>query len=343
MQRPLSADERMALMEQGGRDMYPVNSLDDAAALIEATAAVPAHVPSAVGRIAERLREKGSALAGSAILTLEPLVARLRSQPRARHLMEKLPPADGLVLITDRETCAVAGCHGTLFPASHKSSERCAYPAVYTKTGVVQAKHLSKRCDCCNATHYLSYATGGVRLAKDDLQPYEGCTAARFVHFTNEVVWETALLEEYGNELLHAHVPAYAFERIYAATHHVRLPSGWRKLMKHAWYGLELLRRLSNVGIPLPAAPYSTEKGIDATILEHFDTLKHAFVTRWAKGHRQVCRSPSKCNCYMVDGHMKTKRLTCGNRMARVIDAGKLGKMVLPCDNTPLRTSRWCV
>jgi hypothetical protein len=189
-----------------------------------------------------------------------------------------------------------------------------------------------------------SYAKGGSWLGDTEIQPYPDCLHARYFHVTPFKVWESALLTRYGDMLLHAAVPARAYEHIYAAELKIMLPQSWRKRMQHAWYAHELLRRLRDAGVRLPTGNYSSIEGVDEVVLKHQEKLVDVFVTHWGKGHHTVCRSPDRCNCYILDGHMKCRRITCANKLARVVDTGKgsLGELVLPCDNTPAYGSRWC-
>ena len=55
-----------------------------------------------------------------------------------------------------------------------------------------------------------------------------------------------------------------------------------------------------------------------------------------------VCRQPGCCDCYILDGHMKCRRLVCENANARLFDMGIHGKAVLGCTGTPLPGSRFC-
>ena len=89
------------------------------------------------------------------------------------------------------------------------------------------------------------------------------------------------------------------------------LPQSWRKRMQHAWYAHELLRRLRDAGVRLPTGNYSSIEGVDEVVLKHQEKLVDVFVTHWGKGHHTVCRSPDRCNCYILDGHMKCRRITC--------------------------------
>ena len=141
-----------------GRALYPLQSVEDAAALLRAAAAVPAHAPSRSRRIVDKLQAVGSALAGRAsemLLNIDGVLAGMQSRPSVERLVNELPPTTS-----------------------------------------------------CTALHYFSYAAGGTLLEGSSIQPYPDCTRARYIHFTSCTVWETALLERYGHELLHAQVSA---------------------------------------------------------------------------------------------------------------------------------------
>jgi hypothetical protein len=167
-EQPLSVAQHQERIDQAAQNLYPVTSFGDAAELLEAAAMVPSHVPSRSQKIMDKLSAIGSKLFGQRV-KIEPLLSRLESQPAAQRVMEKLPPADGMALMTDRETCAVTGCKGLLFRATHNSRELAAHPTVYTRKGPIRAVLLSKRCTKCDAMHYLSYATGCARVAGSEL------------------------------------------------------------------------------------------------------------------------------------------------------------------------------
>lgn len=75
-------------------------------------------------------------------------------------------------------------------------------------------------------------------------------------------------------------------------------------------------------------------------------SLLFRFIDKWGRQHAMHCRRPlpgqPTCMCYIVDGHMKCKRLVCENANARMIDMGALGTAVLGCTGTPLPSSRFC-
>ena len=281
-----------------GRALYPLQSVDDAAALLRAAAAVPAHAPSRSRRIVDKLHAVGSALAGRAsemLLNIDSVLAGMQSRPSVERLVNELPPTNGIVLLTQREECAVSGCDGELRLAHHATNVQADHPTVYTTSGVVRAELILKRCSRCRAIHYLSYAAGGDLLDEKAIQTYPGCISARYIQFTPSTIWETKLLDNYGYNLLHAHVSARSFSRIYASSQHITLPSSWRQRLHHAWYAREFLRRLSDAGIPLPAAPLSSIEGVDVTVERYFDQLTAIFVRTWGNGHTSCCRSPSTC------------------------------------------------
>ena len=326
-----------------GQELYPVRSMDEALSLMEAGLAVPAHVPDRGDRIKARLHSLGSTLARGAASSLASLADKIGMSATAQHILASQPPPDNVVLLTEREVCVVPGCHGHLIVASNGGSRtQAAHPILYTQSGVKKAELLEKRCCNCSALHYFSYATGGNLLSRGFLQPYSDCVSQRYIHFTSATVWEVALLRQYSHQLLHGHVSARAFENIYAASQRVRLPDSWRKRMAHAWYAMELLRRLSDTGTRIPLGPYGTVEGVDIMVMQLKDALTLIFVRTWGQGHSTRCRSPWTCVGVVIDGHMKCKRVVCANKFARIVDAGALGTVVLPCDKTPCFRSRWC-
>ena len=86
-----------------GRALYPLQSVDDAAALLRAAAAVPAHAPSRSRHIVDKLQAVGSALAGRAsqmLLNIGSVLAEMQSRPSVERLVNELPPTNGIVLHT---------------------------------------------------------------------------------------------------------------------------------------------------------------------------------------------------------------------------------------------------
>ena len=322
-----------------GEKLYPVSSLDDAAALLEAAAAVPSHIPGRARRVLERLKccVPKPRLGEGCELDLEPLLETLSSQPAATRVVSSLPPAEGMVLLTTRTVCVC--CNGDLKLAFNKGKDPLSTsPAVYTKaSGPLKGKLLYKQCTVCTAKHYYSYATEGARLEAGAIQMYPECLDAPYIHFTPQTVWGVELLDSYSRALLHHHASARSFERAYADEHNVprQLPGSWRERLMHAWYALEFVRQLREVDLPLPPAPLSSIAGVDSTVEMYHERLLANFVAKWGKGHKDFCRSSSTCNAYIADGHMKCHRMTCNNKLARVIDAGLLGTFVLPCSNSP--------
>ena len=143
-----------------GARLFPLKSVDDALDLMEAAVAVPEHLPSRGDRIRQRLANLGSRLGASAASTLEQLAATVGATETAARIMKVQPPANGLVLMTERERCVVQACGGELVVASRSASIHSCHPQLYTKTGVVEGVELVlKRCTKCNALHYLSYAS----------------------------------------------------------------------------------------------------------------------------------------------------------------------------------------
>ena len=86
-----------------GRALYPVNSLDDAAALFDTAAVVPAHFPSSAhflphDWLGARFKDSG---------TLQTLDERVSAATTAKDMIERLYLSNCVVLVTKRKQCAV--------------------------------------------------------------------------------------------------------------------------------------------------------------------------------------------------------------------------------------------
>ena len=91
-----------------------------------------------------------------------------------------------------------------------------------------------------------------------------------------------------------------------------------------------------------PHCKVSSDASLDAALLIHMPALADAFVRKWGLDHLTHCRQPSRCKCWMLDGHMKTKRIVCANKYARIFQLGSLGTAVLGCTHKPMNGSRFC-
>ena len=91
-----------------------------------------------------------------------------------QSVVDSLPFADGMVLTTKRETCAVGQCRarGLLAIAQRVQDGRplCSHPKVYSLAGVRSADLLVERCTTYRALHYQSYAVGGDHLEPPNVQ-----------------------------------------------------------------------------------------------------------------------------------------------------------------------------
>jgi hypothetical protein len=122
----------------------------------------------------------------------------------ASVIIEQLPPSAGIVLVTDRETCVVTKCGGNLVQSRDQLRAQprgVSRPTIYTDRGVLSGELFWKRCERCDARHYLSYAVSGYHIPSGQLLPYPGWESAEWTHVTEHEVWQTTLLKRYQPQL----------------------------------------------------------------------------------------------------------------------------------------------
>ena len=184
-----------ALLEAGSR-IAPLASLDEIAGFFQAAAAIGPTAPARATAVAQRL---GGSLVDAASM-LASILPTLPSMPNVERLLSVLPPCQDMQLGPTRDTCAVCD-NGVLEPSQCFITA----PLLSAKGLVRQVQLFKRRCSCCHADHYLSYAVGGLRLQRGEQVPYEGCTDARYLHITTSCVWEASLLVDFEAQALNSH------------------------------------------------------------------------------------------------------------------------------------------
>ena len=137
--------------QAAGQAVHPFRSFEELASVIEAMAIFPVGTPNRAQRVCTWLGERSDVGA----FAMDAALKRL--DVSASAVIERLSSPDGLVLVTDRKTCVATNCGGKLsLPARQQHRAR---PTIYTDRGVLSGELIWKRCERCDARHYLSYAT----------------------------------------------------------------------------------------------------------------------------------------------------------------------------------------
>ena len=137
-----------ALLEAGSR-IAPLASLDEIAGFFQAAAAIGPTAPARATAVAQRL---GGSLVDAASM-LASILPTLPSMPNVERLLSVLPPCQDMQLGPTRDTCAVCD-NGVLEPSQCFTTA----PLISAKGLVKQVQLFKRRCSCCHADHYLSYA-----------------------------------------------------------------------------------------------------------------------------------------------------------------------------------------
>jgi hypothetical protein len=154
--RPASVDDVRKQWQAAGQALHPFCSFEELASVIEAMAVFPVGTPKRAQRVCDWLGKRSDVGA----FAMDAALKRL--DVSASAVIERLSSPDGLVLVTDRESCAVNKCGGKLcLPACEQHRAR---PTVYTDRGVLSGELIWKRCERCDARHYLSYAVSGYHI-----------------------------------------------------------------------------------------------------------------------------------------------------------------------------------
>ena len=203
----LSTDDVEKTWCAAGRAVHPFRSFEELASVIEAMAIFPVGTPRRAQRVCTWLGKRSDVGA----FAMDAALKRL--DVSASAIIERLSSPDGLVLVTGRESCVVNKCGGKLcLPAREQHRAR---PTVYTDRGVLSGELIWKRCERCDARHYLSYAVSGYHIPSGQVLPYPGWESAEWTHVTEHTVWQTTLLTRYRQQLLHSHTAADAYMREY--------------------------------------------------------------------------------------------------------------------------------
>jgi hypothetical protein len=224
-----------ALLEAGSR-IAPLASLDEIAGFFQAAAAIGPTAPARATAVAQRL---GGSLVDAASM-LASILPTLPSMPNVERLLSVLPPCQDMHLGPTRDTCAVCD-NGVLEPSQCFTTA----PLISAKGLVKQVQLFKRRCSCCHADHYLSYAAGGLRLQRGEQVPYEGCTDARYFHITTSCVWEASLLVDFEAQALNSHTGFSTFMAEYRMKYGGELPFSddrAHRAFAHAFYAWSLLR-----------------------------------------------------------------------------------------------------
>ena len=199
-----------------GTHFYPLQNLGTASSFLWSLLRYPAGLPNRLAKIEAALRRY------SMVSGLISMVRRSDATPEVQELISKLPPVDGMELITDLEQCVVCGESLTseVYPPHGERREGLRLrtsPTVYGENGAVLDVTLCpKRCTHCKALHYLSYAEGGEKLPEGEQQYYKGSTEQRWFHVTKEIVWSTQLLQQYEAQAVCSHSGFETFVSEYA-------------------------------------------------------------------------------------------------------------------------------
>ena len=103
-----------------------------------------------------------------------------------------------------------------------------------------------------------------------------------------------------------------------------------RYALSHAWLAWTLLRWRDELQLPKEPLSFASPTHLDETLLDYTmrrdpktgrfdaDSLIVRFTDKWGREHELVCLEPKDggrtCLCYLIDGHMKCRRLICENR-----------------------------
>ena len=320
--------------------LHPLHSLVDAARFFLAAALFPLGLADRALRIARLALPD----LPNGEQHVRNLLGRLDGQEAAEELIARLPPADGMVLVPQRDECVACGAPLTIAYPSQPN-----YPTVYSEDGVIPNVQLfSKRCTRpgCGALHYMSYAAGYGHFGKipDGKQMfYPDACVARWWQISPSTLWSTKLLRQYQAQALHSHTGAKTFVSEYEMLHGVTVSTYCVQLLIRAFLAWSLVHWLREEKLDVAHVAVQSDESLDAELLAHTPALAKAFASRWGKGHKAHCRQPGNCNCWMLDGHMKCRRPVCANKFARIVECGKLGNAVLGCTHTPMRGSYFCV
>ena len=154
------------LQAYGGR-IYPLRDASDVADLLEAAARVPAWTPDRAKRMVDYLSTNMRSIVGVGISFFQvdsvlSHATRLGTAERFEEVAASIPPGNGQVIVTHRNTCVVCSKGVLEVQTNAHGKEYGASPQLFTQDGPVQScRLLWKACSHCKAKHYYSYAVGG--------------------------------------------------------------------------------------------------------------------------------------------------------------------------------------
>ena len=371
MQTPRVRSDFGRVCMASGVAFQPLRQSDDVAALLELEAVLPEEVPQRNDLLARGLSQPPPLGTGVPLpygaFAAGQLSERLRQGPRWTGLVEALrlvwhqilrqlrpgqPPL--LLLVSPAKQCAC--CGGTLVV-----DPRPSWPPVYTTTGPCEGRLYSKNCTACGARHGLTFAVCEPRRGtgsdeKKTWTPIPGAVNGAFFQY-NETVYEREVLRRFDVQTTFSHTAVMTYATEYAALFGRKGCFG-RLVFSRVWLVYTLLNWLDEMDQIRPP-PHAlrlrltrtlrrdeVKSDLDATLESWTPLIRGYFISKWAVNHRTVCalRRPdgSTCSCWIIDGHMKARRVVCDNTKARFLDIPGLGQVVLGCLHTPMRKSRFC-
>ena len=165
--RPASVDDVVKQWQAAGQALHPFCSFEELASVVEAMAFFPVGAQRVCDWLGER-SDVGAFAMGAALKRLNV---------SASAVIERLLRSAGIILVTDRETCVVTKCGGNLVQSRDQlraQSRDVVRPTIYTDRGVLSGELFWKRCERCDARHYLSYAVSGYHISSGQVLPYPG-------------------------------------------------------------------------------------------------------------------------------------------------------------------------
>lgn len=342
--RGLSAAERALLPIQKqaaalGLQLLPLRGPGDIATMLEVELLYPAGTPHRTKLVLGELRSRHLPIKDP--FELEMLLRNLdASESWAQALSRlKLPGETRCTLLPPVSACAVCGSS-----LRDESNGRPSFPTVYSCRGVLKGSLFSRRCTECNALHNMSYASGGKLLSPGEQLFYDGAAQLEWFQRGAGTVYETQLLLQLNTQMVHSHTGWETFAREYVDIHGggATLVGALRKVLARDWLAWSLLSWCDEMVAPPGPINVSSDAALDSLLLSYHDKLVALFVFKWGTEHEKVCRTPGSCFAYILDGHMKCKRVVCAWTRARLIRQPELGDLVLGCLRSPLPGSRFC-
>lgn len=328
-----------------GAVFSPLPSADFVGDYIDIEAALPDNAPQREQHIHAELVRRGMDPAGGA-WSIEQLVSRLANWPRFRAVVLRLrrlvpQPDQPIVLVSPAARCE--SCNKD----SLEIEDRPSAPTIFTSEGRRAGVLYAKLCRACGARHSLSFVTGG-HVPDEHQRPLRGCLDAEYFQLGSTAYAVKHVLRRFTTQATHSHT---AFETFCSEYYDFFGSKMTRQAFARCYLVFALLVMLEEYGydgVPdimtsVGAQSYIFgESPLDRTLRSFIPWLSRAFTSKWAGRHTQYCRQPTTCNCWIFDGHMKCRRVTCDNDKAREVVVPQVGTMVLGCPHTPLKTSRFC-